>query len=125
MFPLLDDVKSCQAQNPAFGKPSGFVPLGLSTTIWMLSPATPKCCAAVTASAARSAWVADCGAALPLSTQEPASTDPPNEGPWPLLSVYCELIVDQLSPDPPSPATKFCMYCWTPLESEFHWLPQK
>jgi hypothetical protein len=73
-----------------------------------LSPETPKYCAAVTASAARSLWLAAAGAGAELSNQVPPSTGPPNAGPWPELSAYCEVMVDQLSPEPPSPVKKSC-----------------
>src|SRR5512139_1465708 len=90
--------QSCQAQNPALGKPSGLVPEGLSTTTCTsVPPPMPKCCTPFSASAAMSCWVADCGAALESSTQLPASTAPPKEGPEPLSSVYCDVTVDQVS----------------------------
>src|SRR6202035_2353146 len=94
--------QSCQAQNPEFGKPSGLVPLGLSTKTSASGPETPKCWAPACASAAMSACAAFAGAAAASSTQVPRSTEPPNEG-EPFESGYWVVMVDQLSCPVPRP----------------------
>ena len=101
--------QSCQAQNPVLGNPSGLVPLGLSTKMSTFEPETPKCEAALSASAARSDCAAAEGAAEASSTQVPASTEPPKVGELPLPSVYWLVTVDQVSPEAPSPPNRFCM----------------
>src|SRR5205085_10420076 len=105
---------SCQAQKPVLGNPSGLVPLGLTTKMFTSGPETPNCAAALSASAAMSAWLADCGAGAESSTQVPPSTEPLNVTGLPLPSVYCVMDADQPSLASPRPLNRLCMYCCTP-----------
>ena len=121
--PKLAFVELWYAQNPAPAlKPSGWVPVGLTTTYWAFRfgacVVLPKCCAPRTASCAIWAAVAWFGAAAAVSVKLPANTLPVNFGCWPAvpqLTVprgtpwqYCEVTRDQESCVVPRPFTKFC-----------------
>ena len=99
-------VASWYAQKPAFGKPSGWVPCGLTTMMFTLCPDTLKCAAPFLASPAMAPADMLPGALAALSTQVPLSTEPVNVGCSP-LPVYCEVTRDQASLDWPSPVKNF------------------
>src|SRR5258708_18145173 len=93
-------VWSCQAQYCVL-KPLGTTPCGESTMIWMLSPETPKCAAARTASVASCEFDGFRGAVVAESSQVPASgfaAGGPTEAPP--LWVYWVCGVKYVSPLP-------------------------